>query len=173
MRLLMCRGVNLFAQGDSGPPNTWAQLVFEESMVVTFVCAPLAYYVSPQVTDALNDMRNQSGLPGSSILRLYADSVPPGTTMVSPCDMPLPRDTLQTPFCWRAADVLWMKDISLNAVTQGLEHAAAWVPAYYRVRTLNAFVLCENLADMECVVDQGLSQCPPPLAHCHHRLSMF
>lgn len=158
MRLLMCRGMNLFAQGDSGPPNTWAQLVLEDTMLVTFVCAPLTYYLSPQVADALKDMRNQSGLPGSQSFSLYTDSVPPGTTMASPCAMPLPRDTLQTPLCWRAADVLWMKDISLNAVTQDLEHAAAWVPAYYRVRTIHTFVVCENVASMECVLTQGLSK---------------
>lgn len=128
-------------------------------MLVTSACGPPAYYVSQAVTDALNAIRQQAGLPGGEGFALYTDSVPPGTAVASPCAAPLPRSAPpRAPVCWPAADVLWSKDLSLIAVAQDLEQAGGWAPAYYTVRAINVFTVCEQVADMACVATKGLSK---------------
>lgn len=151
--------MNLFARGDPGPASTWAQLLLADMVFVTSICAPLQFYVSNQTAQALAAARVESGLPGNQNMALYTDAAlrPGATTTGSPCALRLPGDPAQAPQCWPAGNILWVKDVSLASVTQDLEAAAAWVPAYYRIMASNAYCVCETIADMECIKTQGLS----------------
>lgn len=155
MTMYTCAGVNLFAATEAGPPSQWAQVVFRNAGCVVQRCPPHSYTLSAEVLNEMNVARRLSFVPGNQTLR----ALPAGPDAPElPCARPLGTDG---PRCWPASNVVMVVDSAFPGTVQAVQAAVGvrWVPGYYNARMLDTLLVCEVVADAECVRTKGISEC--------------